>query len=197
MALYQAALIGCMSRAMYDEYDQALEALDDPAAADEDWKESAMTDAKHEGISKMVDQMIHMTHLGPERKKSPSKVACEAFGGFVGFNDYRYEEMAFEEKDYLNDRIDNMFQYRLFLECREIDSGDRLEASPKGWARLPRLPSLPNQPQLFCGEGDLAGHGGASRSCRVCDPGISLEGRDSVWFERIELLAQNCGWNDT
>jgi len=121
MAIYQSALIGCMSRAMCDDYFQALEALDDPAAATEDWKESTMTDAKHEGITKMVDQMVHMTHLGPERKKQPSKVAVEAFGKFVGFNDYHHEEMAFEEKDYLNDEIDNMFQYRLFLECREID----------------------------------------------------------------------------
>jgi len=121
MAMYQAALIGCMSRAMYSAYDDALEALDNPATANDDWKESAMTDAKHEGISKMVDQMIHMTHLGPERKSFASKLAVEAFGSFVEFNDYRYEEMAYEEKDYLNDRIDNMFQYRLFLECRELD----------------------------------------------------------------------------
>jgi len=121
MAMYVAALIGCMSRAMYEDYDQSLEALEDPAAADDDWKENAMTNAKHEGISKMVDQMIHMTHLGPERKSFASKLAVEAFGSFVGFNDYRYEEMALEEKDYLNDRIDNMFQYRLFLECHEID----------------------------------------------------------------------------
>jgi len=69
----------------------------------------------------MVDEMVHMTHLGPERKKAASKVAVEAFGKFVGFNTYHYEEMAFEEKDYLNDWVDNMFQYRLFLECRELD----------------------------------------------------------------------------
>jgi len=30
--------------------------------------------------------------------------------------------MAFDEKDYLNDEMgDNMFQYQLFLECRELD----------------------------------------------------------------------------
>jgi len=122
IAMLRSALLGSMSRAMYKDYFQALEALDDPAAATEDWKENAMTDAKHEGITKVVDQMIHMTHLGPERKRQPSKVAVEAFGGLVGFNDYPYEDMAFEEKDYLNDEIGvGMFQYRLFLECREID----------------------------------------------------------------------------
>jgi len=63
-----------------------------------------------------------MTHLGPERKRHANKVALEAFGGVVGFNDYPYEDMAFDEKDYLNDDVgDNMFQYRLFLECRELD----------------------------------------------------------------------------
>jgi len=122
MAMYQSALIGCMSRAMYDHYFQALEALDDPDTATEQWKTDAMTGAKHEGITKVVDQMIHMTHLGPERKRHPNKVAVEAFGGVVGFNNYSYEEMAYDEKDDLNDEMGNdMFQYRLFLECREID----------------------------------------------------------------------------
>jgi len=121
MAMHRAALIGCMSRAMHNACDDALEALDEPAAAADDWKESAMTDAKHEGISKMVDQMIHVTHLGPERKSFASKLAVEAFGSFVGFNDYHCEELAYEEKDHLNDRVDNMFQHRLFLECRELD----------------------------------------------------------------------------
>jgi len=120
--MLQSALIRSMSRAMYVNFFQALEALDDPASATEEWKTEAMTDAKHEGITKVVDQMIHMTHVGPERKRQPSKVAVEAFGGVVGFNDYPYEDMAFEEKDYLNDEMGvNMFQYRLFLECREID----------------------------------------------------------------------------
>ena len=36
MAMYRAALIGCMSRAMYEDYDRALEALDEPAAATDD-----------------------------------------------------------------------------------------------------------------------------------------------------------------
>jgi len=62
-----------------------------------------------------------MTHLGPECKRQPNKVAVEAFGKLVGFNDYSYEEMAYNKKDYLNDQIESMFQYRLFLECREID----------------------------------------------------------------------------
>jgi len=120
--MLQAALIGSMSRAMYVDFFQALEALDDPASATEEWKTEAMTDAKHEGITKVVGQMIHMTHLGPERKRHPNKVAVEAFGGVVGFNDYPYEDMAFDEKDHLNEEMGvNMFQYRLFLACREID----------------------------------------------------------------------------
>ena len=121
--MLEAALIGSMSRAMYVDFSQQLEALDDRGAATEEWKAEAMTDAKHEGITKVVGQMIHMTHLGPERKRHANKVAVEAFGGVVGFNDYPYEDMAFDEKDYLNDQIgeDNMFQHRLFLECRELD----------------------------------------------------------------------------
>jgi len=120
--MLQAALIGSMSRAMHVDFFQVLEALDDPASATEEWKTEAMTDAKHEGITKVVGQMIHMTHLGPERKRHPNKVAVEAFGGVVGFNYYPYEDMAFDEKDYLNDEMGvNMFQYRLFLECRELD----------------------------------------------------------------------------
>jgi len=90
--MLQAALIGSMSQAMYVNFFQALEALDDPASTTEEWKTEAMTDAKHEGITKVVGQMIHMTHLGPERKRHPNKVAVEAFGGVVGFNDYPYDE---------------------------------------------------------------------------------------------------------
>jgi len=108
--MLQSALIGSMSRAMYVDFFQALEALDDPASATEEWKTKAMTDAKHEGITKVVDQMIHMTHVGPERKRQPNKVAVEAFGGVVGSNDCPYEDMAFDEKDYLNDEMGvNMF----------------------------------------------------------------------------------------
>jgi len=86
--MLQAALIGSMSRAMYVNFFQALEALDNRGSATEEWKTEAMTDAKHEGITKVVGQMIHMTHLGPERKRHANKVAAEAFGGVVGFNDY-------------------------------------------------------------------------------------------------------------
>jgi len=96
--------------------------LENPDAATEEWKTDAMTDAKHEGITKVVGQMIHVTHVRPEHKRQPNKVAVEAFRGVVGFNDYPCEDMAFEEKDYLNDEMGvNMFQLRLFLKCREID----------------------------------------------------------------------------
>ena len=120
--MLQAALIGSMSRAMHTDYAEAVGALDDPASATEEWKKEAMTDAKHKGITKVVDQMIHVTHLGPERERHLNKVAVEAFEEVVRFNDYSYDDMAFDEKDYLNDEMgDKMFQHRLFLECREID----------------------------------------------------------------------------
>jgi len=122
------ALIGCMSRAMYDAYWDKVESLDDPVlSAPEEWKADAMTDAKHKGITRVVREMIHMTHGGPERKRQPSKLVVEAFGGVVGFNDYPYKDMVFDEKDDLNGMGINVFQYRLFLECCEIDWKQALE----------------------------------------------------------------------
>ena len=97
--MLKGALIRCMSRAMYDAYWDEVESLDDPVmAATEEWKKEAMTDAKHKGITKVVCEMIHMTHGGPERKRHPSKLAVETFGGVVGFDDYPYKDMAFDEK---------------------------------------------------------------------------------------------------
>jgi len=126
--MLKSALIGCMSRGMYDAYWDEVDALDDPVvAATEEWKTEAMTDAKHKGITKLVREMIHMTHGGPERKRQPSKLAVEAFREVVGFNDYSYEDMAFDEKDDLNEMGINLFQHRLFLECREIDWKKALE----------------------------------------------------------------------
>jgi len=120
--MLKSALIGCMNRAMCDSYWDAVNALDDPVVnATEDWKTNAMTEAKHQGITKVVREMIHMTHGGPEGKCQPSKLAVEAFGEVVGFNHYPHEDMAFDEKDDLNTMGINVSQCRLFLECREID----------------------------------------------------------------------------
>jgi len=114
--MLKAALIGSMSRAMYRAFWDEVEAADDSVdTGSEEWKANTMTDAKHEGITTVVRKMIHMTHGGPERKRHPSKLAVETFGGVVGFNDYPYEDMAFDEKDDLNDLRMSMFQHRLFL----------------------------------------------------------------------------------
>ena len=126
--MLKAALIGSMSRAMYRAYWDEVEAVDDSVDTEsEEWKANAMTDAKHKGITTVVREMIHMTHGGPERKRQPSKLVVETFRGVVGFNDYPYEDMAFDEKDDLNATGISMFQYRLFLECREIDWKQALE----------------------------------------------------------------------
>ena len=128
IAMLKAALIGSMSRTMYRGYLDSVAAADDSVDTEsEHWKESALTDAKHEGITAVVRDMIHMTHEGVERNRYASKLAVETFGGVVGFNDYPYEDMAYDEKSDLNDFGMSMFQYRLFLECREIDWKQALE----------------------------------------------------------------------
>jgi len=120
--MLKAALIGSMSSTIYRAFWDEVEAADDSVDTGlEEWKENVMTDAKHVGITTVAREMIHMTHGGPERNRHPSKLAVETFGEVVGFNDYPYEDMVFDEKDDLNDSGMSMFQYRLFLECREID----------------------------------------------------------------------------
>jgi len=102
--LLQAALIGSMSRTMYDEYKGKLkEEFGNPEDTPEDRKQDMMTKAKHEAIVKVAVEMIYLTHLGSEKTFEPSKLAVEAFKGVVGFNNYQHKDMAYEEKAGLYD----------------------------------------------------------------------------------------------
>jgi len=125
--MLQAALIGAMSNRMYERYESGLkfEMKEDGIKKLKDFpldrKEDCMTDAKHEAITKVADDMIYMTHPGDEEHFEPSKLAVDTFGEVVSFNGYEYKDMAKEEKALMWDGKDTMFHYCLFCECRELD----------------------------------------------------------------------------
>ena len=121
ICMLEEAMICLMSKKMHEAYRENLEALERPEDATYDWKEDAVVDAKHEAITAMVGQMIHKTHPGPERKRQPTREAVVAFKDIVGFGEYQYEDMAFDEKDDLNAGDWNLIHYRAYLEARSLD----------------------------------------------------------------------------
>jgi len=126
--MLKAALILCMSRTMYEAFNTAVEfemknhgygSREDMPA----WRvEDCMTGAKQEAMVAVADDMIYLTHPGREKHYSPSKLAVEAFGEVVGYNDYTYENMAADQKQLgYEDERQSLYHRRLFAECRELD----------------------------------------------------------------------------
>jgi len=126
--MLKAALISCMSRTMHEAFNTAVEfemkthgygSREDMPA----WRKvDCMTGAKQEAMVAVADDMIYLTHPGREKHYPPSKLAVEAFGEVVGYNDYTYENMAAEQKQLrYEDKKESMFHRRLFAECRELD----------------------------------------------------------------------------
>jgi len=126
--MLKAALVSCMSRTMHERFNAAVEfqveyheygSREDMPA----WRlDDCLMEAKQEATVPVADGMMYMTHLGPEKDCLPSKLAVEAFGEVVGYNDYTYKDMAADQKQLgYDDEKQSLLHRRLFAECRELD----------------------------------------------------------------------------
>jgi len=132
--MLKGALIACMSRSMHEAYipHAEFEMRNNGYGSIEEmpkWrKNDCMTTAKQEVIISVAEDMFYLTHPGGEKHYPPSKLAVEAFGDIVGYNEYTYEAMAEEQKRFLwEEEPQSMFHRRLFAQCRELDWKKALE----------------------------------------------------------------------